>query len=188
MEAKIIRYPTEEDWLLVMDTAFRTISKVALEYPDTNWKRRILTSEHSPIRNLIFIWQWTEIPSWVSVHITRHNKFTEHFVSTQRNDRQKKYDRNKAPQDIPVSHRVSSNAQAIMDISHKRLCNCASKETREVWQLFLNKLENVALELFQLCVPACIYRNGICPEFNKCGYNKTEAFDAKLSEYKKNFL
>ena len=50
-------------------------------------KKKYLTSEHSPIRYLRFIIRM-EIPYCNSVHFVRHKLGVEHFVQSQRNDRQ----------------------------------------------------------------------------------------------------
>ena len=94
------------------------------------------------------------------------------FVSTQRNDRQNKYERGKAPQEAPVTMCWYMNAEELITIAHKRLCRQASKETREVVQEMCNKVIEVNPEFKDLLVPNCIYRGGICDEFNCCGYNR----------------
>lgn len=80
------------------------------------------------------------------------------------------------------------NAEAIMNMSHKRLCAKASAETREVWQEVVSKIRNIDPDLAKHCVPQCMYRGGICPEPKSCGYNKTEMFNKALTEYKKLFI
>lgn len=84
-----------------------------------------------------------------------------------------------------VNHECEGNAQAIINISRKRLCNCASPETREAWKLFLDEVVKPnEPELYSVCVKECIYR-GFCPEFKSCGYHKTEAYKKELQEYRK---
>lgn len=80
------------------------------------------------------------------------------------------------------------NAEAIMNMSHKRLCAKASAETREVWQEVVSKIRDIDPDLAKHCVPQCMYRGGICPEPKSCGYNKTELFNKQLTEYKKLFI
>lgn len=63
--------------------------------PSDEWKRRILDAGHSPIRTLMFTVRM-EIPYYVSVHFVRHKVGVEHYVRSQRNDRQSDYDRTKA--------------------------------------------------------------------------------------------
>jgi len=188
LEIKIISTPTLKNWLDVKTSALATMGLNVIHPPDDQWKKMILLSEHSPIRNLQYIWEWKDIPYFVSVHISRHKIGIEHFVKSQRNDRQSNYDRNKAPQDSPVTHRCVANAQAIINISKRRLCYLASKETREIWQIFINELSLYEPLLASLCVPNCVYRNGLCCEPKSCGYNKTEDFDIRVNKYVNLFL
>ena len=173
-------------WKDIYRACLNTIGKTTDREPTSEWKRRILISEHSPIRKLNVQAKWTNLYYWVSVHICRHKLGIEHFVSTQRTDRTKE-DRNKKPQDSLVDHEIDLNPQAIINISRKRLCNCASPETREAWQEFLNELKVYEPELVSVCVPECVYR-GFCPEFYTCGYtnNAFEKFRKELDEYRGN--
>jgi len=91
--------------------------------------------------------------------------------------------RGKLPQKNPVEHEFEANTQAIINMSRKRLCNQASKETKEAWELFLE--ENVQKELPELkevCVRECVYR-GFCPELYPCGYSETKEFRSERKEY-----
>jgi len=185
MKVNIIKTPTEQEWFIAKDLALGTMDKKTKNAPDSAYKLKLLKSEHSPIRELQFVWEWTDLPYWISVHLVRHKISIEHFVSSQRNDRQDNYDRNKAPQDSPVTHRCVANAQAIINISHKRLCFCASEETRQAWIMFLNELEKYEPELVKLCQPTCVYRNGLCPEFFHC--DRQEEWNENLKEYRKLF-
>ena len=146
------------------------------------WKKKILLAEHSPIRQLQYKWKWIEIPYWVSVHFVRHWLGILHFVKTSRTDRTGE-DRTKLPQDNPVNHECEANAQALINISRKRLCNQASKETKEAWMLVIDKLKEVDPEMASVCVPECIYR-GFCPEFKCCGYVNSKEFEKQLKLYR----
>lgn len=153
--------------------------------PSDKFLQKIIASEHSPIRSLQYIWEWTDLPSWVSVHLVRHHVGCTPFVQSQRNDRQDNYDRTAAPQNSPVLHREVANAQSIIDISKRRLCKLAAPETRYAWMLFLKELSLYAPDLVRACVPMCVYRNGLCPEvFKNCG----EGIDVEwLKEYRNLF-
>lgn len=184
MNINIIYTPTEKDWLRARNDALTTQRKQSDKSPSPELKKKMIISEHSPIRDLKVVWEWIDLPSWISVHYVRHHQGVEHYVSTQRNDIQKLYDRRKAPQDSPVNHRCSANFQAILNISRARLCLNASPETRMAWNLFLGELFGYEPELVGLCVKPCIYRNGICPEvFKPCGYNKTEHYKTYQKAY-----
>ena len=52
----------------------------SLEIAET-FKKKLLISEHSPIRLLEFDWSWKNIAYWLSTEFSRH-KF-EKFISTQ---------------------------------------------------------------------------------------------------------
>jgi thymidylate synthase ThyX len=188
MEINFIKYPEDNDWLNVRNAALTTQRKNSDIIPSSKLREKFLLAEHSPIRILEYIWEWIDIPSWVSVHIVRHHEGITHFVSSQRNDIQKEYDRTKAPQDAPVNHRCIANAQSLINVSKARTCMNASLETRQVWKLLINSLKEVSPELSNLCVPPCIYRNGICPEvFKHCGYNQTAKFEQECKIYRDRF-
>jgi hypothetical protein len=155
-------------WEDVKNKARTTVGKESLEgEPSTEWKRKILLAEHSPIRALTFSWKWDKLPYWVSVHFVRHKIGIEHFVRTQRSDRTGT-PRDELPQGALVEHECLANAQAIINISRKRLCNLASKETREAWTEVLGGIKIHCPELYSVCVPECGYR-GFCPEMKSCG-------------------
>jgi len=172
MKVEILKHPTEEDWALAKTCTLVTVSKESSKPPTNEWKEKLLKANHSPIRTLEFCFRLTDIPYWVSVHLVRHVHATP-FVSTQRNDRQERYERGKAPQDAPVTMCWYMNAEELITISHKRLCMQASKETREVVQAICDEVIKVNPEFKDLLVPNCVYRGGMCEEFNCCGFNTT---------------
>lgn len=157
-----------DDWKRVKNHCRTTDNKEFTENEATDkFKKMLLISEHSPIRLLEFDWSWESIPYWVSTEWSRH-KF-EKFISSQRNDRQKKYDRNSARQDSPVKFDGYANMQNLIDAWRKRLCYQATKEARELAEDFKYKLHKTnPLEADVLC-PNCVYRGG-CPEFKSCGF------------------
>ena len=53
---------------------------------------RLYAMEHSPIRTQLFAVEMVGIPTFVSVHLTRHKIGVEHWVQTNREDRLKKSD------------------------------------------------------------------------------------------------
>lgn len=171
MDIEILKHPTEEDWMLCKKCTLVTVSKESNLPPTDEWKVKLLKANHSPIRTLQFCFRLTDIPYWVSVHLCRHVHATP-FVSTQRNDRQVKYDRGKAPQDSPVNMCWYMNAEELITIAHKRLCSQASKETRDIIRMICNKVVEVNPEFKDLLVPLCVYRGGLCEEFNCCGLNQ----------------
>lgn len=170
-------------WTSVINAARTTVGKGSSnKEPSSNWKKKILLAEHSPIRLILVNWRWSEIKYWVSVHFVRHKIGIEHFVKTQRTDRTGQL-RDSASQDHPVDHECTANAQSLINISRRRLCSAASPETREAWKLFLEELKTREPELYSVCVPECVYR-GFCPELNCCGYVETERYKKRLIEYR----
>lgn len=75
-----------DDWKRVKNHCRTTDNKgfTENEASDT-FKRKLLISEHSPIRLLEFDWTWKGIFYWLSTEWSRH-KF-EKFISSQRDDR-----------------------------------------------------------------------------------------------------
>ena len=174
-------------WTDVLNAARRTIGKEPLEKePSDSWKAKMLLAEHSPIRLLEYDWTWEDIKQWVSVHLVRHHIGVEKFKATERSDRNEKVgNRDEYPQGALSNMDMTANAQAIMNISRKRLCKCASKETREAWKAVIDELKKIDPILADKCAPECIYR-GFCPEFIKsCGYDKTEKYKEDTEKYRK---
>lgn len=168
MNVELLKYPKDEDWMLCKKCTLVTVGKDSEIPPTEEWKHKLLAAKHSPIRTLEFCFRLTNIPSWVSVHLVRHVHAVP-FVKSQRNDRQKKYDRTKAPQDSPVDMCYFVNAEELMTIANKRLCNQASAETRMLVSMMCKAVEEVCPEFKGLLVPLCEYRNGLCTEMFPCG-------------------
>ncbi len=170
-------------WREVADSANTTINKEAgTKEPSSTWKRRMLLCEHSPIRQLFVKCKWYDLRYWISVHFVRHKIGIEHWVRTQREDRTG-IGRDELSQSNLVEHEFLADAQAMINISRKRLCNQASKETKEAWQEILESIKESQPELYNVCVPDCIYR-GWCYEYKSCGYHKTMQFQKLLKEYR----
>ena len=164
MNIELLKYPTDDDWLLVKRAALETVGKSVKTPPTAEWKKEILEARHSPIRLLHFVFELKDIPYWVSVHLCRHVHAVP-FVRSQRNDRQDKYDRNKAPQDAPVNMMWEMNAEELCVIANKRLCKMASEETRNVVSEMCRLVVEKLPEFEDVLVPACVY-NGRCHEMN----------------------
>lgn len=179
---KIAWFKHDDNWQDIKNATMTTIGKSTGKYPDSAWKLKLIRAEHSPIRKMVFSWKWTELPYWLSVHIVRHKIGIEHFVKTQRSDRTG-VDRAELPQGAFVEHECCANAQALITISRKRLCSCASPETRQAWQLVKEEVQKTEPELAKCMVKECIYR-GFCPEMFGCGFDKTEQFKKELDDYR----
>lgn len=171
------------DWNEVLNRARTTVKKDAIEKePSENFKRRIIIAEHSPIRSLVFCFKLTDLKSWVATHLVRHHVGIEKWVSTQRTDRTG-IDRDGLPQGALVDMEIEANAQALINMARKRLCNQASKETREVMQELKNEVSKQDKIVASAMVRECVYR-GFCPELNCCGFDKTDEFKKELEKYR----
>jgi hypothetical protein len=182
---KVDIFEHADEWQGIKDATMNTIGKTTGKYPDSEWKRKLIMSEHSPIRRLKFYWRWVDLKYWVSVHLVRHKIGIDHWVNTQRTDRTG-INRDELPQGALVNHAAEADAQALINISRKRLCMCASPETRQAWQNVKDEVEKVEPELASCMVRECVYR-GFCPEMFPCGFSKTEAYKKELAEYRKGY-
>lgn len=184
--SEIVRLDQVTSWRRALNAARRTIGKAPLaKEPSKSWEAKMLLAEHSPIRLVEFDWTWKDIMQWVTTHLVRHHEGCEKFVHSQRGDRRVlPVPRNELPQGALNDMDMTANAQAIINISRKRLCSCASKETREAWKQVVEAIRKVDPVLADKCVPECLYR-GFCPEFmNPCGYSKTKKFEEDLQKYR----
>ena len=165
METEILKI--KGDWQEVVDDCRATVGKESLgKEPSTEFKRKILISEHSPIRDIRIKWRWRNMPHWVTVHWVRHK--WEKFVRTQRTDRTG-IDRTKLPQDEPQTFVGEANTQHLIDTMRKRLCYQASPETRDYAVDLKIALHQDNPEISDVLVPNCVYRGG-CPEMANCGW------------------
>ena len=164
MKTKILKI--KGDWAEVVDDCRTTVGKESLgRNPSTEFKKRILIAEHSPIRDIIFKWKWEDIKSWIATHWVRHK--WECFVKSQRTDRTG-VNRDKLPQDALVDFVGEANAQNLIDTMRKRLCYQAAPETRQYAEDLKAAITKVEPEIGRVLVPNCIYRCG-CPEMQTCG-------------------
>lgn len=171
------------DWNEVLNKARTTVNKDEIEKePSDTFKRRILRAEHSPIRSLIYCFKISNLKSWIATHFVRHHVGVEKWVRTQRTDRTG-INRDELPQGAEVEMELEANAQALINMSRKRLCNQASSETREVMQEMKNEMSKRDKFIAEVMVKECVYR-GYCPEMQPCGYDKTEQFQKELKEYR----
>lgn len=196
------------DWIRVVNAARRTWGKAPINHePSDKFKKKILLAEHSPIRLLEYDFTIENLRQWVTVHLVRHHEGCEKFVHTQREDINQEIEKmTKMMMDLMYEAELlrdgwkprdymfqgegndmdmTCNAQAFINISRKRLCiGCASKETREAWELVIKFLSEVDPVLASKCVPECIYR-GFCPEFERCcGYCNSKQYQERLKEYR----
>lgn len=163
------------DWTEVLNDCRATVKKLPLsKEPSADFKKKILLSEHSPIRDISIKWKWQGIKSWVATHWVRHK--WECYVSTQRTDRTG-VDRDELPQAAPVNFTGEANAQALIDTMKKRLCRQASIETRHYAEDLKRAIHEHEPEISDVLVPSCVYRCG-CAEPENCTW-----FDRMLEKH-----
>lgn len=174
ISVKLIKYPTEEDWLFCKRCTLNTVGLKPKGAPDLEWKKSLIRCEHSPIRTLWFAFQ-LEIPYYCSNHLVRHKIGCEHFVQSQRDDRQKNINipRAEKPQGEFVSHIMYINAQELMFFMRKRLCSQADLTTQKIARLMRDEVLKVTPEFDGELIPACEYQHE-CREMFPC--NKSNIF------------
>lgn len=194
----------ETPWSRALNAARRTIGKPPLnKEPSDNWRKMVIMAEHSPIKLVEYLISFKDLRQWVGVHLLRHEHMLP-FIHSQRVDRREDIDsltekvmsiieedvksdesfnkRDYLFQGEPNDQDFVVNAQTLINISRKRLCHCASKETREAWVAVKAAIKEFDPIMASFMVPNCIYR-GRCPEMNTCGYYKTDKFKKELDEY-----
>ena len=172
------------NWKKIKSACMTTISKEAGDKePSSEWKRKLLLCEHSPIRRGTISWKFDEIPYCISTHFVRHHEGVEKWVSTSRADRTEIKDRSERTQMDMVQMEMEANIQALINISRKRLCTCADPLTRKYWQAVLEAIKEYDEDIYWACVPECI-RCGGCPEYKPCGFYDALMKDATIEEQK----
>lgn len=174
----------KDSWKQALNLARKTIGKEPLDKePSENWKYKILKAEHSPIRAVEYIISFEGIKQWITTHLVRHWLGFIPFVHSQRDDRrQLDCSRDDLPQGALNDMSVLCNAQALINISRKRLCNNAHSETRKCWEQVKSEMSKIDPIMSKVMVRECIYR-GHCPELNCCGYVNTEQYKNELFNY-----
>lgn len=139
---------------------------------------------HSPIRTQLFWIACEGIPLFVASQLVRQHVGVQFFQKSHRPDR------NPNARDegrmTPTDLAFIINAEALINMAHKRLCTKASKETWEVVRAICDLVEECDPDLQRHLVPQCVFRGGICPEPKSCGWIHAEGQDM-LDYYKSMF-
>lgn len=170
------------NWKKIKSGCMTTISKEAGDKePSTEWKRKLLICRHSPIRRGVISWKWEEIPYAISTHYARHHEGCEKFIGTSREDRTK-VDRTTRSQMDYVPMEMDANIQALINISEKRLCNCADPTTIKYWEAVLEAIKEYDEDIYWACVPQCIRCGGCVEPFSNCNFYSNLMKDHTLEE------
>lgn len=183
MEVKIKQ---DTSWLRAYNEAMRTVGKPEKEEgfePSNKWKWQMLIAEHSPIKLVEYNVQFADLQQRVGVHFLRH-PFVLPYIHTQSDERRDMgIPSAELPQGTPNDQDFIVNAQTLINISRKRLCERAHRDTREAWRAVVNEMEKVDPIMASVMVPNCVYR-GFCPEIKSCGYTRTNKFNEECVKYR----
>lgn len=192
-------------WEYAWDAARFTQGKTMThKMPSEAFIRKAIMAEHSPIKLVQYRVIIHNLKQWVGVHLLRHEHMLP-YICSQRNDRNGSVEvivnkiceelltmiraeqpefnpRNLLPQGTCNDHMFWLNAQTFINISRRRLCHEASKETQMVWKMVVEELRKVDPILPEFLVPMCVYR-GFCPEMTSCGYCLTSSYIQACKEY-----
>lgn len=163
---KVIKY--DVDWREIKNLCRGTIGKDdSLQEPSREWKRKLLISEHSPLRHSLITIEIDNIPFYVMGHLVRHSVGVTPYVRTSREDRTG-VPRSERRQTDLVDMRMDLNIQSLINISRKRLCNQADATTQKIWWMVLREIAKIDEDVVFTCVPEGIRTAG-CPEcFSNC--------------------
>lgn len=163
------------NWLAIKDACMVTVGKEATKEPTSEWKRKLLICQHSPIRRSLISIKWDKIPYCISVHFARHHEGMEKYVKTSRADRTN-IDRTQRSQMDMVSMEMDMNIQALINLASKRLCCSADPTTIKYTKGLLEAIREYDEDIYWACVPQCIRCGGCVEPFNDCEfYNKLMA-------------
>lgn len=180
--------PVPGGWQRAVNAARLTQGKTPIDHePSDKWKKRALVSEHSVIRLVEYDIVIEDVPSYVVVHLVRHFMGVVPFVSSSRPDiTGQPVTRHEQRKDDPVTVQFSANAQALINMSDRRLCNKAEAETRKTWFGVKKAISLVDPIMAEVMQPRCVLRNGFCGEQKPCGFCHSDKFFKARDEYHAN--
>lgn len=86
----------------------------------------------------------------------------------------------------PVDLACVINAEAIINMSRKRLCAKASAETREIWEKVVEEVRKCDQDLANHCAKPRVYC-GFCRESKPCNFMRTDAYERQREDFLKLF-
>lgn len=194
------QYNLDEMWREARMSARQTVGLGDLSKDVTEkFKRDMIASKHSPIREIRFRLNFNNIPTYTAQQYSRHRIATvyedyflienvnptdiEPYVRTQRSDRNNGVER--GSQSAPVFMSFTTNVQGLIDMSHKRLCFLAEKPARSRWEV-AKQLIGVHEPLVSMAmVPTCV-ACGFCPESAACPirYDESGHFQRSIMKFR----
>ena len=137
-----------------------------------NLCNKMYLAEHSPIRERVFWIAVDNVPTFVASHFARHHEGINQFHQSHRSDRCGVADE-LSNRLTPTHFEFSANAQALINMSRRRLCSQASSTTRLVMQAIKDCMREVDNGLANCMLPDCEYRGNVCYELKTCGKHQT---------------
>ena len=140
---------------------------------DSKMSKAKLFASNDSILEVPEYWCFCHAPRSVALQMETHKKKHGVYVwlGTARPDRTDaipgEYSREQL---VPFVMKLTT--RAIKEISHYRMCKKAEKPTRDFMALFKAELCQIEPELAKHLVPLCVFRGGICTEFNSCQNKK----------------
>ena len=138
------------------------------------WHKMIL-SEHSSHRSVVYRVYIEDIPFYNHVHLVRHSQGVTFNVYSQRDDEgiEETTLRDEIPQGTLINMFFDANVQALINIARKRLCHKSHRTT----QNFVKKLKMALIYngddydklLGELLMKPCSWWPGLCSEPQPCG-------------------
>ena len=135
-------------------------------------RKKIFASNDS-ILEIPEYWIFCRAPRSVAAQLRTHEKKhgSYFWMGTARPDRadavQGEYSRD---QIVPFVMKLT--ARALKEIAHYRMCRKAEKPTRDFLDELKQKIAEIEPSLADEMVPLCIFRGGICTEFQSCKNRK----------------
>jgi hypothetical protein len=192
------QYNREDMWRQVRLMARGTVGlEESLAPVSEKFKREMIASLHSPIREFRFVITFRDLPTYAAQQMSRHRIASlygdflteninptdvEHYVKTQRPDRT---GAPRGSQNDPVTYRITTNVQGLYDMSQKRLCFLAESATRSRWGIVRNRISELEPWIARNMVPTCVAR-GFCPEAKKCAekYDRSMHYQRALDVHR----
>lgn len=161
----MITFEIEVDgWERVKQAALTTIHKKYAGGEITqNWKKNILMSRHSPIRELRISVHYKNIPRWIADQLVRHTVGVNNYMGTMRSDRGN-VEREKQTMADTTELLQVFNGESFLKMMSTRLCfGAVSVETRKLIERVRDKLFTIDPAIALFCTPPCISNLG-CKE------------------------
>lgn len=159
------------DWVAIKNKCRTTVNKDESSVePSDEWKKKLLISQHSPIRRSDIEWEWVSIPYAISTHYVRHHVGgVEKWISTERSDRTG-INREELSQMNPVKMEMMANIQSVINIAEKRLCLCADPTTRKYMESLKEAIGEYDKNVAWALVPSCVRCGGCIEGFGNCNF------------------